>query len=151
MAYCYACQVKSDDESALTIDELAATTATTTRRIRSLQTLGLLPHPTLRGRTGLYDAGHRDRLAAILHLQKQGFSLESLGLLFAALEAGRSLGAVLGVPEPAASVESRAESGADSAELYGFAELQPATAAQQKVRPLLSVVPTTVWDESRAS
>jgi DNA-binding transcriptional MerR regulator len=151
MAHCYSCQVKSDEELALTIDELAAATATTTRRIRSLQTLGLLPHPTLRGRTGLYHAGHRDRLAAILHLQKQGFSLESLGLLFEAVEVGRSLAAVLGLPEPAVVVESLAESGADSAELYGFAELQPAGAAQQRGRPLLSVVPTTVWDESRAS
>jgi DNA-binding transcriptional MerR regulator len=135
----------------LTIDELAAATATTTRRIRSLQTLGLLPHPTLRGRTGLYDAEHRDRLAAILHLQEQGFSLDSLGLLFDALEAGRSLADVLGLPAPAASAEGGAESGADSAELYGFAELQPATAAPESGRPLLSVVPTTVWDESQAS
>jgi DNA-binding transcriptional MerR regulator len=150
MTHCYTCQVKSDDDLVLTIDELAAATATTSRRIRSLQTLGLLPHPTLRGRTGLYDAGHRDRLAAILRLQEQGFSLESLGLLFDAVEAGRSLAAVLGLPEPAAPVESGAESGADSAELYGFAELQPA-AAPQRGGPLLSVVPTTVWDESQAS
>jgi DNA-binding transcriptional MerR regulator len=151
MIRCYTCQVKSDDNVVLTIDELAAATATTSRRIRSLQTLGLLPHPTLRGRTGLYDAGHRDRLAAILHLQEQGFSLESLRLLFDAVESGRSLAAVLGLPEPAAPAESRAEGGADSAELYGFAELQPATAAPQRGGLLLSVVPTTVWDESQAS
>jgi DNA-binding transcriptional MerR regulator len=153
MMHCYTCQVKSDDDVVLTIDELAAATATTSRRIRSLQTLGLLPHPTLRGRTGLYDAGHRDRLAAILHLQERGFSLESLRLLFDAVEAGRSLAAVLGLTEPAATAaaESRAESAADSAELYGFAELQPATATPQRGGPLLSVVPTTVWDESQAS
>ncbi len=135
----------------MTIDELAAATGTTTRRIRSLQTLGLLAHPELRGRTGLYGAAHRDRLAAILHLQDQGFSLESLGLLFDALEAGRSLTAVLGLPEPAGSADAGADSDADSAELYGFAELQPATATRRRGRALLSVVPTTVWDESQAS
>ncbi len=135
----------------MTIDELAATTGTTTRRIRSLQTLGLLAHPELRGRTGLYGAAHRDRLAAILHLQDQGFSLESLGLLFDALEAGRSLAAVLGLPGPAASTDAGTDTDADSAELYGFAELQPATDTRRRGRALLSVVPTTVWDESQAS
>ncbi len=134
----------------MTIDELAAATGTTTRRIRSLQTLGLLAHPELRGRTGLYSAAHRDRLAAILRLQERGFSLESLGLLFDALEAGRSLAAVLGLPGPAASTDAGTDTDADSAELYGFAELQPA-ATRRRGRALLSVVPTTVWDESRAS
>src|ERR1700683_4083628 len=97
---CYACQVGPAATETITIDGLAAATGTTTRRIRSLQTLGLLPHPILRGRTGLYDAGHRARLLSILRLQEQGFSLESLGLLFDALAAGRSLAAVLGGPEP---------------------------------------------------
>jgi DNA-binding transcriptional MerR regulator len=134
----------------LTIDGLAAATGTTTRRVRSLQTLGLLPHPVLRGRTGLYDRGHRDRLRAILDLQAQGFSLESLGLLFDALDAGRSLASVLGVAEPAApAVET--DTDPDSAELYGFAELQRASLGTPRGRALLSVVPTTVWDESQAS
>ena len=131
----------------MTIDELASVTGTTTRRIRSLQTLGLLPHPELHGRTGLYEAVHRDRLTAILQLQDRGFSLDSLGILFGALQAGRSLAAVLGLPEPAASTGDGADSGTDSAELYGFAELQPTTATRKRGRPLLSVVPTTVWDE----
>jgi DNA-binding transcriptional MerR regulator len=134
----------------LTIDGLAAATGTTTRRIRSLQTLGLLPHPALRGRTGLYDVGHRDRLVAILRLQEQGFSLESLSLLFDALEAGRSLAAVLGLPEPA-GVAGDDGGETDSDELYGFAELQPARLATARKRALLSVVPTTLWDESEAS
>jgi DNA-binding transcriptional MerR regulator len=138
--------------ASLTIDGLAASVGTTTRRIRSLQTLGLLPHPTLRGRTGLYDVAHRDRLLAILRLQEQGFSLESLGLLFDAVAAGRSLADVLGLPEPA---ETGGHTGtgheADSAELYGFAELQRATIVTPQRRALLSVVPTTLWDESRAS
>jgi DNA-binding transcriptional MerR regulator len=143
--------VHAHEAATLTIDELAASTGTTTRRIRSLQTLGLLPHPDLRGRTGLYTDAHRDRLTAILQLQEQGFSLESLGLLFEALQAGRSLAAVLGLPEPTAPAGAGADTGADSAELYGFAELQPAVRRQGQVRRLLSVVPTTVWDESEAS
>jgi DNA-binding transcriptional MerR regulator len=133
----------------LTIDGLAAATGTTTRRIRSLQTLGLLPHPTLQGRTGLYDGGHRARLVTILRLQERGFSLESLRLLFDALAAGHSLGAVLGVQEPAVAAGA-ADDESDSAELYGFAELQP-TRAGRRARRLLSVVPTTVWDQSEAS
>ena len=150
MDTCYACQVERDDAGLLTIDGLAAATGTTTRRIRSLQTVGLLPHPVLRGRTGLYDAGHRDRLTAILRLQEQGFSLESLGLLFDALDAGRSLASVLGIAAPTVS-PGEADTETDSAELYGFAELQPTNLGPRPGRPLLSAVPTTVWDESEAS
>jgi DNA-binding transcriptional MerR regulator len=139
-----------DGAVTLTIDDLAAATGTTTRRIRSLQTLGLLPHPALHGRTGRYDGAHRDRLAAVLRLQEQGFSLESLVVLFDALGERRSLAAVLGVPETAASTGG-GESGADSADLYGFADLQRAASASRRGRPLLSVVPTTVWGESQAS
>lgn len=145
---CYPCQVGPAGDT-LTIEGLAAATGTTTRRIRSLQTLGLLPHPTLQGRTGLYDARHRERLATILRLQRQGFSLESLGLLFDALAEGRSLTAVLGLPEPVPAADDSHET--DSAELYGFAELQPARLENARTRALLSVVPTTLWDESEAS
>lgn len=136
----------------LTIDELAAATGTTTRRIRSLQTLGLLPHPELRGRTGLYGPAHQHRLAAILRLQDSGFSLESLGVLFAALDAGCSLADVLGVaaPDRTRRVSTTAET--DAAELYGFADLEVSNAARRRSqRPLLSLVPTTMWDESEAS
>jgi DNA-binding transcriptional MerR regulator len=138
----------------LTIDELAAASGTTARRVRSLQTLGLLPHPELRGRTGLYGPAHRDRLAAILRLQDKGFSLESLGILFAALDGGRSLADVLGVEGPTLTRSGSAdtESATDTAELYGFADLQPSSSARRRSRQrLLSLVPTTMWDESEAS
>jgi DNA-binding transcriptional MerR regulator len=138
----------------LTIDALAAASGTTTRRIRSLQTLGLLPHPELRGRTGLYGPAHRDRLAAILRLQDEGFSLESLGVLFAALDGGRSLADVLGLDEPTRTRGRAAETDAatDTAELYGFVDLPPSASARSRERrPLLSLVPTTMWDESEAS
>jgi DNA-binding transcriptional MerR regulator len=138
----------------LTIDELAAASGTTSRRVRSLQTLGLLPHPELRGRTGLYGPAHRDRLAAILRLQDRGFSLESLGVLFAALDRGQSLADVLGVQETTTTGggAGQAEAVSDTAELYGFADLQPSGAARSHARkPLVSLVPTTMWDESEAS
>ena len=136
-----------------TIDELAALTGTTTRRIRSFQTLGLLPHPELRGRTGLYGSEHRARVAAILRLQERGFSLESLGELFRALAEGRSLADVLGITKAPREGDADGDVAADTAELYGFAELQPAgtPTSRGRTRPLLSVVPTTVWDESEAS
>ena len=134
----------------LTIDGLAAAAGTTTRRVRSLQTLGLLPHPELHGRTGVYDRRHLDRLTAILVLQERGFSLESLVILFDALQAGRLLADVLGVPAASAAEVGAPDGEADSAELYGFAELQPSAVVRRLRRPLLSVIPTTVWDE-RAS
>ena len=143
---------RGDSADVLTIDQLAGEFGTTTRRVRSFQTLGLLPYPELRGRTGLYGPVHRERLSAILRLQEQGFSLESLGVLFGALAAGRSLGDVLGVADPGTSRGTRPDLG-DEAERYGFAELLPGTSSSTspRRRHLLSVLPTTVWDESRAS
>ena len=151
MKRCYDCQVETEEAATLTIDELAVVAGTTTRRIRSLQTLGLLPHPALRGRTGLYGAVHRDRLEAVLRLQEQGFSLESLVVLFDALGTGMSLAEVLGARTPTHTSGAGSDPGNDSAELYGFAELQHSGATPRPGRPLLSVVPTTVWDESQAS
>lgn len=135
-----------------TIDELAASAGTTTRRVRSLQTLGLLPRPELRGRTGVYGPEHRDRLAAIMRLQDRGFSLESLGVLFAALDEGQTLADLLGVDALSKSGSDAVEPVADAAELYGFADLQPSRHNGRRARAtLLSLVPTTVWDESEAS
>ena len=138
----------------MTIDELAAAAGTTTRRIRSFQTLGLLPHPELRGRTGLYDAPHRDRLSAILRLQEAGFSLESLRILFEAHDAGRSLAAVLGLAESRPGRADRPIPPASPARTPPSSTASPSCNPPprgRRGRPLLSVVPTTVWDESEAS
>ncbi len=143
---------------ALSIDELAAATGTTTRSIRSFQTLGLLDHPDLRGRTGLYGGHHRHRLEVILGLQSQGFSLRSLSVLFAAHGRGESLGGVLGLGEADPEIHPDLEAGSgagagastDDAERYGFGELQ-GSRSSRRVRRLLAVVPTTVWDETAAS
>jgi DNA-binding transcriptional MerR regulator len=140
------------DARALSIDELAAATGTTTRSIRSFQTLGLVDHPDLRGRTGLYGGHHRHRLEVILRLQSEGFSLRSLAVLFTAHGRGESLGDVLGLGESAPEIHPDLEAGAgtDDAERYGFGELQQGLTSR-RVRRLLAVVPTTVWDETAAS
>jgi DNA-binding transcriptional MerR regulator len=143
-----------DDGLDATIDELAGGTGTTSRTIRSFQTMGLLERPHLHGRTGRYGARHVARLQAILRLQAQGFSLQSLAILLPAYERGQSLGGVLGLPEPAEPRWAEAPE-VDTAELYGFAELQAARSRsarrQPGRRPLLAVVPSTVWDQTEAS
>ena len=68
---------------------------------------------------------------AVLRLQRQGFSLESLALLFDALASDRSLASVLGVTA-AGSVAADPDHDADSADLYGFAELQPARSSPRR-------------------
>ncbi len=83
----------------MTIDELARAAGVTTRTIRAYQTDGLLPHPRLSGRVGLYDEGHLARLRYIAHLQSQGFSLAAIRTLLDAWEDGRSLSHVLGFEE----------------------------------------------------
>ena len=135
----------------MTIDELASAAGTTSRRVRSFKTLGLLPRPDLRGRTGRYGPDHRARLAAILRLQGQGFSLESLGILLRALNEGLSLATVLGVDEPSPANSTTSDAARDEAELYGFAELQPSARGPRRGRRLLSVVPTTMWEQGEAA
>ena len=83
----------------MTIDELARAVGTTTRTIRAYQTQGLLPHPRLAGRVGVYDEGHLARLRYIAHLQERGFSLAAIRDLLTAWEEGRSLSDVLGFEE----------------------------------------------------
>jgi DNA-binding transcriptional MerR regulator len=134
----------------LTIDELARASGSTTRSIRSLQTLGLIDPPTLRGRTGLYGLDHLDRVRAILRLQAAGFALHSLVVLFEAYERGDTLPNLLGLPAHATGDPTAGES--DITELYGFADLLGARRGRRpRGTPLLSVVPTTVWDETEAS
>jgi DNA-binding transcriptional MerR regulator len=135
----------------LTIDEVATATGTTTRTLRSFGSLGLIDPPTLRGRTGFYGPDHVERVHAVLRLQEAGFSLSSLVTLFAAQARGATLSDVLGLPEPRVPAATGTET--DMAELYGFADLQVGRHRRtpQRVRPLLSVVPTTVWGQMEAS
>lgn len=62
-------------ESKLTIDQLAQQTGMSARNIRAHQSRGLLPPPSLRGRTGYYSDGHVARIELIQRLQADGFSL----------------------------------------------------------------------------
>ncbi|MDP9019953.1 MAG: MerR family transcriptional regulator [Actinomycetota bacterium] len=80
----------------MTIDDLAREAGCTTRNIRSYQTLGLLPPPSIVGRVGYYGEGHLARLRLVGRLQAQGFSLAGIVELLRAWEHGRSLGEVLG-------------------------------------------------------
>jgi DNA-binding transcriptional MerR regulator len=146
----------------MTIDELATEAGTTTRHVRSLQTMGLLARPALRARTGLYGKDHLARLSAVLRLQDQGFSLRSLSFLFAALDKGESLATVLassptdgqtgtgtGSAEGAESAHDALGRSGDSAELYGFTALERRQPRGR--RPLLWVVPTTMCGKDPAS
>jgi DNA-binding transcriptional MerR regulator len=62
----------------LTIDELAQRTGMTVRNIRAHQSRGLLPPPTVRGRTGYYGPAHLARIELIQEMQAQGFNLEAI-------------------------------------------------------------------------
>lgn len=62
----------------LTIDELAQRTGMTVRNIRAHQSRGLLPPPTVRGRTGYYGAAHIARIELIQEMQAQGFNLQAI-------------------------------------------------------------------------
>ncbi|MEV1295616.1 MerR family transcriptional regulator [Pseudonocardia sp. NPDC049635] len=62
----------------LTVDQLAERTGLSVRTIRFYAAKGLLPAPRLRGRTGLYDAGHRARLELISELTGLGFTLAAI-------------------------------------------------------------------------
>ena len=68
-------------DAQLTIDELARRTGMTVRNIRAHQSRGLLPAPTVRGRTGFYGPEHESRINLIRELQADGFKLEAIGRL----------------------------------------------------------------------
>ncbi len=62
----------------MTIDELAERTGMTVRNIRAHQTRGLLPPPTVRGRTGYYTEEHVARIELTRELQAEGLNLEAI-------------------------------------------------------------------------
>lgn len=65
----------------LTIDELSHQTEVSSRNIRYYQTRGLLPAPTVKGRTGYYDERHVERLDLIAELQGEGLNLQAISWL----------------------------------------------------------------------
>lgn len=85
------------------IDDLARRAGVATTTIRLYQNRGLLPPPTLVGRTGWYAASHLERLATIARLQAEGFSLAGIGRLLDAWDHGTGLARVLGADETVAA------------------------------------------------
>ena len=70
-----------DRTEGMTIDELARRTELTVRNVRAYQSRGLVPPPTLHGRTGYYGEDHVARIRLIRALQSEGFNLEGIRLL----------------------------------------------------------------------
>lgn len=62
----------------MTIRQLAERTGMTVRNIRAHQTRGLLPAPTVRGRTGYYGEEHVARIALTREMQADGLNLEAI-------------------------------------------------------------------------
>ena len=62
----------------MTIDDLARRAGLPVRTIREYHTMRVLPPPERRGRIGLYDAGHVQRLELIARLQHRGYSLAGI-------------------------------------------------------------------------
>jgi DNA-binding transcriptional MerR regulator len=90
----------STDSAEWTIDELSAASGVPTRTIREYRTVGVLAPPVKRGRVGVYDRTHFDRLRLIARLQSRGYSLAGIRDLLDAWSDGRSLGTVLDLDEP---------------------------------------------------
>jgi DNA-binding transcriptional MerR regulator len=60
----------------LTVEQLAQRTDMTVRNLREWQSLGILPPPRKRGRTGYYGPDHVERVERIRGLRADGFPLE---------------------------------------------------------------------------
>jgi DNA-binding transcriptional MerR regulator len=79
------------DTDGLTIDDLARQARLPVRTIREYHTMRLLPPPERRGRVGIYDARHRQRLELIGRLQQRGYSLAGIRDLLQAWQDGHRL------------------------------------------------------------
>jgi len=82
---------------AMTIDDLGRRAGLPVRTIREYHTMRVLPPPERRGRIGLYDARHVQRLELIARLQHRGYSLAGIRDLLDAWDNGTELTALLGV------------------------------------------------------
>jgi DNA-binding transcriptional MerR regulator len=107
------------DDQQLRLDDLAAAAGVASTTVRLYQQKGLLHRPTLKGRTGWYDATHLARLRLIGELQEQGFSLAGIGRLLESWEQGRDLADLVGVEQQLDAVLHR----------RGAAVLEPAELA----------------------
>ena len=69
-------KTKKSEAGPLTVQQLAERVGMTVRNLREWQTLGLLPHPEVRGRTGYYEPSVVARIEGIQRLQAEGFPLD---------------------------------------------------------------------------
>jgi DNA-binding transcriptional MerR regulator len=92
-------------DQAMTIDDLARRVGLPVRTIREYHTLRVLPPPVRKGRIGLYDAGHVQRLEMIARLQSRGYSLAGIRDLLDAWDSGTELTALLGVDRTPAALD----------------------------------------------
>jgi DNA-binding transcriptional MerR regulator len=131
--------VGTEESDDLTIDELARRTGMTVRNIRAHQSRGLLPPPTLRGRTGYYGPRHVARIEQIRDLQSEGFNLEGIRKLLegAGGEGDEVLRFTRAVREPF-DEPGREVTAADLAERWGVADPRLLQRAEKLgiVRPL---------------
>jgi DNA-binding transcriptional MerR regulator len=88
---------KTPTDQPMTIDDLARRAGLPVRTIREYHTMRVLPHPQRKGRVGLYDAGHVQRLELVARLQHRGYSLAGIRDLLDAWDTGTELTALLGV------------------------------------------------------
>ena len=95
----------AETDEPLTIDDLARRVRLPVRTIREYHTMRLLPPPERRGRLGLYDSRHIQRLELIARLQRRGYSLAGIRDLLGAWESGTDLTTVLGVDESQAALD----------------------------------------------
>lgn len=87
----------TQSDLSMTIDDLARRAGLPVRTIREYHTMRVLPPPQRRGRIGVYDAGHVQRLELIARLQHRGYSLAGIRDLLDAWDTGTALTALLGV------------------------------------------------------
>jgi DNA-binding transcriptional MerR regulator len=95
----------AEADEPLTIDDLARRVQLPVRTIREYHTMRLLPPPERRGRLGLYDRKHIQRLQLIARLQRRGYSLAGIRDLLGAWESGTDLTTLLGVDESQAALD----------------------------------------------
>lgn len=111
-----------EPEQLLTVDALAQQTGMTVRTLRSHASRGLLPPPTLRGRTGYYGPHHAARLNFIRDMQEAGFTLTSIERILAGVpaDAGEAmLGIIRGLLAPWGTEVSTVHAKDDLLALFG--------------------------------
>jgi DNA-binding transcriptional MerR regulator len=117
----------TDEDEAVTIDELARRTGMTVRNIRAHQARGLLPPPEVRGRTGFYGPEHVARIELVKELQADGFNLEAIRKLIDAApsNSGEVLKFTRAVREPFEDEEPEIVELGELAERFGADESSP--------------------------